>query len=153
MPEAGVDYLNGKPNPTAHIISEKGEFWIELFADMAPFHVKNFIELAESGVYDRLKFHRVVPNFVVQGLDPRGDGWGRNNLTLRDEINQVKFLRGYVGMPNSGPDTGGCQIFITQCCTPHLDGKYTAFGKVISGMNVVDALQVGDRILRITIER
>jgi len=153
IPDAGSDYLNDRPNPRAHIITEKGEFKIELFADMAPYHVKSFIQLAERGVYNRLKFHRVVPNFVIQGLDPRGDGWGHGGTVLRDEINQVKFLRGYVGMPNSGPDTGGCQIFITHCPTPHLDGKYTVFGKVIHSMNIVDALQIGDRVLKEIIKK
>jgi HEAT repeat protein/cyclophilin family peptidyl-prolyl cis-trans isomerase len=158
FPLAGVDYLTGKPNPVAHFFTEKGEFWVELFPDLAPHHVKNFIRMARNREYDKLKFHRVVPNFVVQGLDPRGDGWGRKGILLRDEINRLKFLRGYVGMPNSGPDTGGCQMFITLIPTPHLDDRYTIFGKIISGgvktdsMQVVSALQVGDRVLRVTIE-
>jgi len=151
-PLVGEDYLSDSPNPLAHVFTEKGEFWIELYADMAPFHVKSFITLAREGIYRNLKFHRVVSNFVVQGFDPRGDGWGRNNIVLRDEINRVAFTRGTVGMPNSGPDSGGCQIFITHCPTPHLDGRYTVFGRIIKGMNVVDALQVGDRVLKVIIE-
>jgi peptidylprolyl isomerase len=152
-PIAGVDYLNGRPNPLAQVLTEKGEFWIELFPDMAPYHVTSFIRMARKGDYDKLKFHRVVPNFVVQGLDPRGDGWGTGNLAFRDEIHRVRYYRGIVGVPNAGPDTGGCQIFITVCAAPHLDGRYTAIGKVISGMNVVDALQVGDRVLSIKIDK
>ena len=153
FPLAGEDYLTGDPNPIAHIFTEKGEFWIELYPDMAPFHVKSFIENARAGLYDTLKFHRIVPNFVVQGLDPRGDGWGTNDIVLRDEINPLRYhTRGMVGAPNSGPDTAGCQIFITLCPTPHLEGSYTIFGKVIAGMNVVHAQQVGDGVLRVTIE-
>lgn len=153
FPLAAEDYLTGKPNPIAHVFTEKGEFWIELYPDMAPFHVKGFIQNARAGLYDGLKFHRVVPNFVVQGLDPRGDGWGKNNYELRDEINPLRYhTRGMVGAPNSGPDTAGCQIFVTLCPTPHLDGNYTIFGKVIAGMNVVHAQQVGDGVLRVTIE-
>jgi len=153
FPLAGKDYLTGDPNPIAHIFTEKGEFWIELYPDMAPFQVKSFIENARAGLYNKLKFHRVVPNFVVQGLDPRGDGWGTNNIALRDEISPLRYhTRGMVGAPNSGPDTAGCQIFITLCPTPHLDGSYTVFGKIIAGMNVVHAQQVGDVVLRVTIE-
>ena len=91
--------------------------------------------------------HRVVSDFVIQGGDPRGDGWGGPGYALRDEINTVRFDRGAVGMPKSGRDTGGCQIFVTHVPTPHLDGNYTVFGKVISGMDVVDRIEVGDAIL------
>ena len=152
IPKVGVDYMNGRPDPVAHFITNKGEFWVELFQDDAPTHVKNFIRLAREKVYDKLTFHRMVSNFVVQGLDPRGDGWGFCNVRLRDEINRRKFLSGYVGMPNSGPDTGGCQIFITHCPTPHLDGAYTNFGRVIAGMDTVDRLEVGDVVLEVTVE-
>ncbi|MBU0755454.1 MAG: HEAT repeat domain-containing protein [Planctomycetes bacterium] len=148
-PRVGIDYMNGQTNPVAQFITEKGEFWIELFKEDAPTHVLNFIQLARSGFYNKLTFHRVVSNFVVQGLDPRGDGWGFNDIHLRDEINRRKFLQGYLGMPNSGRDTGGCQIFITHCPTPHLDGNYTVFGRVIDGMEVVDHLEEGDQVLQI----
>jgi len=152
IPEVGVDYMDSNPNPVAYFVTNKGEFWIELFKEDAPTHVKSFIQLAESGVYNKLTFHRMVSNFVVQGLDPRGDGWGFHDIRLRDEINRLKFLSGYVGMPNSGPDTGGCQIFITHCPTPHLDGHYTLFGRVIAGMETVDLLEVDDMVFRITIK-
>lgn len=151
-PRVGEDYMNNEPNPVAHLVTSKGEFWIELFNEDAPTHVLNFIRLAESGFYNKLTFHRVVSNFVVQGLDPRGDGWGFGDLRQRDEINRRKFLQGYVGMPNSGRDTGGCQIFITHCPTPHLDGNYTVFGRVIAGMQVVDKIEEGDRVFRINIK-
>jgi cyclophilin family peptidyl-prolyl cis-trans isomerase len=151
-PRIGVDYMTDDSNPVALLVTNKGEIWIELFKEEAPTHVLNFIQLARSGVYNKLTFHRVVSNFVVQGLDPRGDGWGFNNIHLRDEINRRKYLRGYVGMPNSGRDTGGCQIFITHVPTPHLDGNYTVFGRVIEGMTVVDAIEEGDVVFRINIK-
>jgi cyclophilin family peptidyl-prolyl cis-trans isomerase len=132
-PKIGVDYMTDESNPVAQLVTNKGAIWIER-------------------VYNKLTFHRVVSNFVAQGLDPRGDGWGFNNVLLRDEINRKKFLRGYVGMPNSGRDTGGCQIFITHVPTPHLDGNYTIFGRVIEGMKVVDAIEEGDLVFRINIK-
>ena len=89
----------------------------------------------------------MVSDFVIQGGDPRGDGWGGPGYAVRDEINTVRFDRGAVGMPKSGRDTGGCQLFVTHVPTPHLDGNYTVFGKVISGMGVVDRIEVGDAIL------
>jgi len=151
-PEIGVDYMNNRANPVACLITTKGQFWIELFQDDAPTHVKNFIDLAKSQFYNKLTFHRMVSNFVVQGLDHRGDGWGYNNTRLRDEINRHKFLRGYIGMPNAGKDTGGCQMFITHRPAPNLDGNFTVFGRVISGMEVVDALEVGDKILYVMVK-
>lgn len=152
VPVVDEDYINNESNPVAQVSTNKGDFWIELFKDDAPTHVLNFIQLAEDGTYDKLGFHRVVTNFVVQGLDPRGDGWGFNNIHLRDEINRRKYLRGYVGMPNSGRDTGGCQIFITHCPTPHLDGNYTILGRVIDGMGVVDNIEEGDRVFGINLK-
>ena len=86
---------------------------------------------------------------MVQGLDPRGDGWGTGGVFLRDEINPMLYGRGAIGMPNAGPDSGGCQIFITHVPTPHLDGNYTVFGQVVAGMDVVDALDVGDVCRRV----
>lgn len=148
----GVDFFTNKGNPRARVVTEKGDFWIELFPDMAPYHVRNFIRLARAKVYDGLTFHRMVSNFVIQGLDPRGDGEGRYNIYLRDEINRLRFLRGYVGMPLSGPDTGGCQIFITHCPTPHLDGTFTVFGRITRGMNVVDTIEVGDHVITVLID-
>ncbi len=145
------DFIGGE-NPRARVITEKGDFWIELFPAMAPYHVSNFIRLARERVYDGLMFHRMVSNFVIQGLDPRGDGEGRNNICLRDEINRFRFLQGYVGMPLSGPDTGGCQIFITHCPTPHLDGIFTVFGRVTRGQSVIDAIEVGDHVVTILID-
>ena len=87
-----------------------------------------------------------------QWRDPRGDGWGTGDVFLRDEINSVPYLSGAVGMPNAGPDTGGCQLFITHVPTPHLDGNYTVFARVVEGMDVVHAIDVGDAVERVTLE-
>jgi cyclophilin family peptidyl-prolyl cis-trans isomerase len=106
----------------------------------------NFLNLAGQGFYDGLVFHRVVPDFVVQGGDPRGDGTGGPSYSIRDEINQLRYDRGVVGMALAGPDTGGSQFFLTLSPQPHLDGGYTAFGEVVSGGEVLDQIRLGDRI-------
>lgn len=147
--EPGVDLLLAKPNPRAVLHTSGGDVLLELLREEAPRHVKSFVTLAKAGRYDGLPLHRVVTGFVVQGLDPRGDGWGAGGVRLRDELNQVPFLRGAVGMPSSGPDTGGCQLFITHIPTPHLDGGYTVFARVIAGLDVVDLLDVGDLVQRV----
>jgi cyclophilin family peptidyl-prolyl cis-trans isomerase/HEAT repeat protein len=144
------DLLSRTPAPGTHVVleTEKGEIEIELFVQDAPVHAANFVELVEKGHYNGLLFHRVVSNFVIQGGDPRGDGFGDAGYSIRDEINPIPFERGTVGMPKAGKDTGGCQFFITHVPTPHLDGRYTVFGKVIRGLDVVDKIEVGDRITR-----
>ncbi len=134
--------------PVVVLETDKGLVEIECLPTEAPIHVASFVELTRRGVYDGLLFHRVVSNFVIQGGDPRGDGSGDAGYHLRDEINRVPYDRGTVGMPKGGKDTGGCQIFITHTPTPHLDGNYTVFGRVVSGMDVVDRIEEGDRILR-----
>ena len=106
---------------------------------------------ARAGLLDGLGFHRVVSGFVAQGLDPRGDGWGPGDVFLRDEIDPAPYRRGSVGMPNSGADTGGCQIFITHVPTPHLDGNYTILGEVVAGWEVLDALDLGDLVRRVEV--
>lgn len=131
-------------NPRVVLHTTKGPIALELLADEAPRHVKSFLALARSGFYDGLRFHRVVSGFVIQGLDPRGDGWGSGDVLVKDEINPVPYLAGTVGMPNAGPDTGGCQLFITHVPTPHLDGGYTVFGRVVEGMDVVHAIDLDD---------
>jgi peptidylprolyl isomerase len=95
--------------------------------------------------------HRVVPNFVVQTGDPRGDGWGGPGYAIRSEFGRPRYERGTVGMASSGKDTEGSQFFITHSRQPHLDGRYTVFGRVVEGQGVVDALQVGDRVLDVEI--
>ena len=138
-------------NPTAVIHTKKGEIRIELFADDSPMTVDNFIELAKSGFYNGLSFVRVVPNFVVQGGDPRGDQNGGPGYQIRDEINLHKYETGTVGMALSGKDTGGSQFFITHSPQPHLDGGYTIFGRVTEGMDVVNRIARGDRMERVEI--
>ncbi len=140
------------PNPYALISTNKGDIEIELFYDAAPLTVLNFIELAKSGFYRGLVFHRVVPGFVVQGGDPRGDGWGGPPYRIRCEYSDEPFFRGTVGIATSGRDTGGSQFFITLSPQPHLEARYTVFGRVTSGMEVVDQIVRGDMIEEIIIE-
>ncbi|MEK7486956.1 MAG: peptidylprolyl isomerase [Planctomycetota bacterium] len=131
--------------------TNRGEIKIKLFPSEAPIHTANMLQLIQKNFYQGLTIHRVVPTFVVQGGDPLGNGWGDPGYTLRDEINRVPYLRGTLGMPKAGKDTGGCQFFITHIPTPHLDGNYTVFGQVIEGFEVVDALEVGDSLLEVCI--
>jgi HEAT repeat protein/cyclophilin family peptidyl-prolyl cis-trans isomerase len=128
----------------AVIRSEHGTIEIDLFGDDAPQTAWNFIKLAQSGFYNGLSFHRVVPNFVVQGGCPRGDGWGDPGYTIRSEFNKHRYDRGYVGIAHAGKDTGGCQFFITHSSQPRLNGRYTIFGRVVDGMDVVDRIDQGD---------
>jgi cyclophilin family peptidyl-prolyl cis-trans isomerase len=138
-------------NPTAVIHTKKGDIRIELLATEAPMTVDNFIRLSRGGFYNGLAFVRVVPNFVIQGGDPRGDQNGGPGYQIRDEINLRRYQTGSVGMALSGKDTGGSQFFITHSPQPHLDGGYTIFGQVIEGMDVVNRIARGDRIERVEI--
>ena len=138
-------------SPQAYIDTSKGTIQFELAVLDAPRTVANFIALVRKNYFRGVQFHRVVPDFVVQSGDPRGDGEGGPGYSIRDEINQRPYLRGTVGMALSGPDTGGSQFFITHSPQPHLDGRYTAFGQVVSGMDVVDRLQQWDTIERIRV--
>ena len=113
----------------------------------------NFARLADDGFFDGIRFHRVVPDFVVQGGDPRGDGLGGPGWCIPDEINPLHYGEGAVGMALSEPDTGGSQWFVTLSPQPHLDGGYTIFGQVTRGMHVFHRLLPGDRIERVIIER
>ncbi len=131
------------------ILTERGTIGVELACPEAPRTCLSFLQLAGQGFYDGLAFHRVVPDFVVQAGDPRGDGQGGPGYTIRDEINALRYRRGTLGMALSGPDTGGSQFFITLAPQPHLDGGYTVFGRVISGEPVLDRIVQGDRILGI----
>ena len=138
-------------SPSAYIDTSKGTIQFELAILDAPRAVANFIALARRNYFRGVQLHRVVPDFVVQDGDPRGDGAGGPGYTIRDEFNQRPFLRGTVGMARGGFDTGGSQFFITHSPQPHLDGQYTAFGQVISGMDVVDRLSQWDTIDRIRV--
>ncbi|MCK4547500.1 MAG: HEAT repeat domain-containing protein [Candidatus Eisenbacteria sp.] len=131
------------------IVTSRGDIECRLYGDDAPQTVANFLRLAEAGYYDGLTFHRVVPNFVIQGGCARGDGWGGAGYTIRCEINEHRYLTGTLGMALSGKDTGGSQFFITHSPQPHLDGRYTVFGQVVEGMDVVNDIAPGDRILSI----
>ena len=129
------------------IDTDRGTIQIELAVLDAPLTVENFTSLARKGYFNGLAVHRVVPDFVVQDGDPRGDGEGEPGYTIRDEFNERPYLRGAVGMAlDPWPDTGGSQWFITHSPQPHLDAKYTIFGRVIAGMEIVDQIQQGDVI-------
>jgi cyclophilin family peptidyl-prolyl cis-trans isomerase/HEAT repeat protein len=130
----------------------KGTFTVRLDKENAHFTVLAFFKLVKHKFYNGLMFHRVVPDFVIQGGDPRGDGWGGPGFTIRSEWGMEDFERGSVGMASSGKDTEGCQFFITHIPTPHLDGRYTRFASVSTGMDVVDNIQVGDKILSVEIK-
>ncbi|HID38605.1 MAG TPA: peptidylprolyl isomerase [Calditrichaeota bacterium] len=132
--------------------TEKGTLRIALFPQKAPFTVKNFLKLAQSGFYNNLTFHRVVPDFVIQGGDPLGDGWGGPGYVIPSEDNFLPFTRGSLGMATSGYDTGGCQFFICQSEQSHLNGNYTLFGKVIENIEIIDSILPGDKILSIRVE-
>ena len=132
--------------------TEKGSFTIDLLPEDAPLTVDNFVKLAKSAYFNGVAFHRVVPNFVVQDGDPRGDGNGGPGWSIRDEMNTVPYERGAVGMALSGKNTGGSQWFVTHSPQPHLDGGYTVFGKVNdTDMKIVDNIVRGDKILKVEI--
>nr|MDQ3393543.1 peptidylprolyl isomerase [Bacteroidota bacterium] len=133
-------------NQRASVKTSKGDFIIEFMVEDAPGTVSNFLKLNGKNFYNGKKFHRVVPNFVVQGGDPRGDGWGSSDNLIRSEFNMNRFEEGYIGMASAGKDTESCQLFIMHSLAPHLDGKYTNFAKVVNGMSVVHQLEVGDYI-------
>ena len=139
--------------PTAEITMEKGGIIkIEFFPDDAPKTVENFITLAKKGFYDGLAFHRVEPGFVVQGGDPKGDGTGGPGYKIKAEFNKQQHDRGVVAMARSqDPDSAGSQFYITLAPAHFLDGKYTVFGKVISGMNIVDNIKKGDKMKSVKI--
>ncbi len=144
-------FVAPKFSPQAFIDTARGTVEIELSILDAPLTVDNFITLARKGYFNGLPLHRVVPNFVIQDGDPRGDGSGGPGYSIRDELHDQTYARGTVGMALAGPDTGGSQWFITHSAQPHLDGRYTIFGRVTAGIEVVDALQVGETVTRIRI--
>lgn len=132
--------------------TRKGDFTVALDAEQASLTSGNLYALARKGYFRNITFHRVVPDFVAQGGDPRGDGEGGPGYSIRCELTRRPYLRGVIGMALSGKDTGGSQFFFTHTPQPHLDGRYTAFGKVTAGMEVVDALLEGDVILEVSTE-
>jgi cyclophilin family peptidyl-prolyl cis-trans isomerase/HEAT repeat protein len=138
-------------SPHAFIETDKGTIELELAVIDAPLTAANFIALARKGFFRNVAIHRLVPDFVVQGGDPRGDGEGGPGYTIRDELNELPYLRGTVGMALDWGDTGGSQFFITHSPQPHLDARYTVFGRVVAGMDVVDRLVQWDVIRNVRI--
>jgi len=141
--------------PQARVLrlrTTRGDLTIALRPDVAPLTSSSLAALARRGFYDGLSFHRVVPDFVVQGGDPRGDGDGGPGWSLPDEHSPLRFERGTLGIATSGPETGGSQFFLCHSPQPHLDGRYTVAGQLSSGDEVLDALQPGDTILSATAE-
>lgn len=132
--------------PRLFVETERGTIVIQLYAADAPITVNALVRLAEQRFFDGQEFHRVIPTFVAQAGDPRGDGWGGPGFVLRDELNRRRFVRGTVGMALFGPDTGGSQFFIALTPQPHLEGSYPVVGQVVQGMDLLDRLKTGDRV-------
>ncbi|MEP6730390.1 MAG: peptidylprolyl isomerase [bacterium] len=138
-------------SPLLVIQTERGTIELLLYSNDAPLTTYNIVSLARRSYFDGQRFHRVVPNFVAQGGDPRGDGSGGPGYAIRDEINRRRYSRGTLGMALSGPNTGGSQFFITHSPQPHLDGGYTVFGELLRGGDVLDRIVQGDRIVAVTV--
>ncbi len=143
-----------EPLPQVTLQTSKGNIVLKLTEDETPNTVANFISLAEKGFYNGVTFHRVIPDFMVQGGCPLGTGTGGPGYVIADEFSpRLRHTRGVISMANAGPNTGGSQFFITHVPCPHLDGKHAVFGKVTSGMEVVDKVQKGDKIIQVTVDR
>ncbi|MBN2187777.1 MAG: peptidylprolyl isomerase [Dehalococcoidia bacterium] len=136
----------------ATIETGKGNLVLELFASDVPITVNNFVFLAREGFYDGTTFHRVIADFMAQGGDPTGTGTGTPGYRFADEFTEHTHVAGALSMANSGSNTNGCQFFITYAPQPHLDGKHSVFGHLIEGMDVLEEIEKGDTIKRITIE-
>ena len=137
---------------TATIETENGDLVLELFASDVSVTVNNFVFLAREGFYNGTTFHRVIPDFMAQGGDPTGTGTGTPGYSFADEFTEHTHVTGALSMANSGLDTNGCQFFITYGPQHHLDGKHSVFGQLIEGMDVIEKIESGDTIIRITIE-
>jgi peptidyl-prolyl cis-trans isomerase B (cyclophilin B) len=149
-PEMEID---PKKKYHASMNTDRGVIELDLFPEYAPVTVNNFVFLARQGFYDGVIFHRVINNFVIQGGDPSGSGMGGPGYRFQDETmnNPLKHETGMMSMANAGPNTNGSQFFITHSPQPHLNGKHTVFAKVVNGMNVVNAIRQGDKIINVTI--
>ena len=145
--------IDAKKSYKATFDTTRGEIVVELYPEHAPKTVNNFVFLSKEGFYDGITFHRVISNFMVQGGDPTGTGRGGPGYKFEDETrgNPLKHGTGVLSMANAGPNTNGSQFFITHSPQPHLDGKHTVFGKVITGQDVVDAIRQGDTLTKVTI--
>lgn len=148
---AAPHLVNPDVSPHVYLDTDKGTIQVELAVLDAPLTAENFVTLARKGFFNGLSLHRVVPDFVVQDGDPRGDGEGGPGYTIRDELNERPYLRGTVGMALDWRDTAGSQFFITHSPQPHLDARYTVFGHVVAGMEVVDRLEPWDVIRRVRV--
>ena len=153
FPQPPVMSIDPSKQYIAHVYTTRGHFIVELLPSIAPEHVNSFVFLAREKFYNGTVFHRVEPGFVVQGGDPTGTGNGGPGYTLPLEASQEPFVRGVVGMARSNdPDSAGSQFFVTLGDAPHLNGEYTVFGKVVQGMEFVDCIEVGDRIIDVAIQ-
>lgn len=132
----------------------RGTIELDLYPQHAPLTVNNFVFLVREGFYDGLTFHRVIKDFVIQGGDPTGRGSGGPGYRFRDEVigNPLTHEAGVISMANAGPNTNGSQFFITHTPQPHLNGRHTVFGRVVNGMDVVYAIQQGDRMTNVTVQ-
>jgi peptidyl-prolyl cis-trans isomerase B (cyclophilin B) len=141
---------------TAEIQTEKGTMKVEFFEKDAPNTVANFIKLAKSGFYDGLTFHRVIPDFVIQGGDPTGTGAGGPGYKIKCELDgeNQRHDKGVLSMAHAGRDTGGSQFFIchNRMNTQHLDRNHTVFGKVVEGLDIIDQIRAGDKMLKVTVK-
>ncbi len=133
--------------------TDRGAIELDLFPQVAPVTVNNFVFLARQGFYDGVVFHRVIPNFMIQGGDPTGTGMGGPGYKFQDETanNPLKHETGTLSMANAGPNTNGSQFFITHSPQVHLNGRHTVFGKVAKGMDVVNAIRQGDKIITLSV--
>jgi peptidyl-prolyl cis-trans isomerase B (cyclophilin B) len=145
--------IDVKKSYTATIETTRGEIIVQLFPQYAPKTVNNFVFLAREGFYNGITFHRVIPNFMIQGGDPTGTGRGGPGYRFEDEFagNPLKHETGVLSMANAGPATNGSQFFITHSPQSHLDGRHTVFGKVTSGQDVVDQIKQSDEMISVTI--
>ena len=149
-PEMQIDETK---NYSVSITTNRGTIGLELYPQHAPQTVNNFVYLASQRFYDGVLFHRVIPNFMIQGGDPTGSGRGGPGYRFTDEVNgnPLRHERCVISMANAGPNTNGSQFFITHLPTPHLDGKHTVFGKVVIGEDIVDTIEQGDEIVSVTV--
>jgi peptidyl-prolyl cis-trans isomerase B (cyclophilin B) len=145
--------IDPKKTYRATIQTDRGDIELELYPQHAPKTVNNFVFLAREGFYDGVTFHRVIDDFVIQGGDPTGTGRGGPGYRFEDEVkdNPLRHETGVISMANAGPNTNGSQFFITHSSQPHLDGRHTVFGKVVGGMDVVNAIRQGDKMIKVMI--
>ena len=143
----------GLSESTVTIETEKGVITYKFFSKDAPAHVERIAALINEGFYNGLTFHRVVPGFVIQGGDPTGTGAGGTGVKLKAEFNKRKHVEGTVSMARSAdPNSGDCQFYICTGTHPHLDGQYTAFGQVVTGLDVVKKIKAGDKMTKVSID-